>query len=108
MFPSADRDTRSGVGEWYKLCNDCAVGAVAFICNGFGHLAEKELEYIVVMMVARMIEAMETIMMRLGATMASRSASVDVGMECSEMESGGKQLRCENHKMPRPLRPFPT
>ena len=76
---------RSGVGERYKLGNDYAIGAVAFICNAFRHLVEKEWENIVVMMVARTIEAMETGMMRLDATLAPRSAFVDVETACSAM-----------------------
>lgn len=72
------------VEELYKLCNQYATGAVAFIRNGFRHLYGKEWEHIVVM-VARPMEAMETGMMRPGATVAPRSASVDVGMACSAM-----------------------
>ena len=37
------------------------------------------------MMVARTMEAMETGMMRLGATVAPRSPLVDVGMACAAM-----------------------
>ena len=58
---------------------------MAFICNVSRHLVGKEWENIVVMMVARTMEAIETGMMRLGATVALRSALVDVGMACSAM-----------------------
>ena len=71
------------VGEWYKLCDHCAVERVAFICNGSRHLVGKELENIVVMMVARTMEAVETEMMRLGAIVAPYWALVDGEMACS-------------------------
>ena len=73
------------VGELYKLCNLYAIGAMAFICNGSRHLVGKSVEEYCGDDGCENDGSNGDGNDEAGATVAPRSASVDVGMACSAM-----------------------